>query len=184
MESDGGVVRIRHMAKKKPEPYRDTLGKRDVVKLMMSQKMTVSEICRSIGCTRDELDQHYADLLEKYNPVEHIPDDESRRLVLRCYGLGMSKDDVALRLGISSETLNKYYPQELREAAAVLLDSVGTALVEQAVKGNVQAAQFVLSRKFGWKETSVNELTGKDGVPLPQTATIHVTVGGQPVTEN
>ncbi|WP_448506600.1 hypothetical protein [Immundisolibacter sp.] len=169
------------MAKKKLPPYQDTLGKRDIVKNMIASRLTLSEISKAIGCTRKDLDDHYSDLLEKYHPVEHIPAEEDRLLVQRCYALGIGKDDIAHRIGVSTTTLDKYYAHELRIAKAELLDKVGTSLVTQAVNGNVAAAQFIMSRRGGWKETQVNELTGADGAPLA--ATINITVGGQPLKQ-
>ena len=155
--------------KKQRPVFKDTLGKRDILKNLLEQKMTLSEICISMGATREELDEHYGELLSKYSPVEYIPNDEDRKIVWRSAAYGMTQKKIAERLGISVATLTHYYRRELDNAQSEWIDDVATTLVMQAKEGSVPAGIFLLKTRAGWKETQVNEHTGKDGGPISHT---------------
>ena len=152
--------------KKQKSTFKDTLGKRDVLKNMLEQRMTLSEICKTLGATREELDDYYGDLLSSYKAIEYIPNEEDRKVVWRSAAYGMTQAQIANRLGISTTTLRNYYRRELDTAAMEWIDDVATTLVTQAKEGSVPAGIFLLKTRAGWKETQVNEHTGKDGGPI------------------
>lgn len=152
--------------KKPKHVYKDTLGKRDILKNMLEQRMTLSEVCKALGATREELDEHYGELLNGYTPIEYIPNEEDRKIVWRSAAFGMTQAQIANRLGVSAVTLRQYYNRELRNASLELIDDVATNLVTQAKEGSVPAGIFLLKTRAGWKETQVNEHTGKDGGPI------------------
>ncbi len=154
---------------KKQQPYKDTLGKRDILKNLLEQRMTLAEICKALGATREELDEHYGELLNSYTPVEYIPNEEDRKIVWRSAAFGMTQAQIALRLGVSSVTLRQYYNRELSNASLEMIDDVASNLVTQAKEGSVPAGIFLLKTRAGWKETQVNEHTGKDGAPIAHT---------------
>lgn len=160
--------------KKQLQPFKDTLGKRDILKNMLNQNMTLSEICKALGASREELDDHYSDLLSKYKAIEYIPNEEDRKIVWRSAAYGMTQKQICHRLGISIPTLRNYYSRELNTASYEWIDDVATTLVAQAKEGSVPAGIFLLKTRAGWKETQVNELTGKDGGPI-QTANMDLT---------
>lgn len=62
--------------------------------------------------------------------------------------------------------MRNYYSRELSTASYEWIDDVATTLVAQAKEGSVPAGIFLLKTRAGWKETQVNELTGKDGGPI------------------
>ena len=161
---EGGFI-LFCMVKNKPQ-FKDVLGKRDVVKNMIQQQMLLSEICKAIGATREELDDFYGDLLELHRPLEYIPTEEDRLLVWRSAAYGMTQKEIAYRLGISSTCLADHFRRELDAAKTEWIDQVATTLVSQAKEGSVQAGIFLLKARAGWKETQINELTGKDGAPI------------------
>lgn len=160
--------------KKQTTPYKDTLGKRDILKNMLEQRMTVAEICKALGATREELDDHYGELLSSYKAIEYIPNEEDRKIVWRSAAYGMTQAQIASRLGVSVLTLKNHYGRELGNASLEWIDDVATTLVAQAKEGSVPAGIFLLKTRAGWKETQVNEHTGKDGGPI-QTATMDLT---------
>ena len=167
---------LERMAKKTTTPpFKDTLGKRDTVKNMLLMKMTASQICLAIGCTRDDLDLHYGDLLKKHSPIEHVPTEEDRKYVWRCAAIGMTKSEIANKLGISWSTMEVHYANEIRNAKAEYTDALHNSMFNLAVNGDREASKFLLKTKCGFKETQVNELTGADGQPL--TASVNVTIG-------
>jgi hypothetical protein len=72
-------------------------------------------------------------------------------------------EDIALRLKISSDTLVKYYQEELDEGRIDANSAIAGTLFNQAKKGNTAAAIFWLKTRARWKETQSHEHSGVDG---------------------
>src|SRR5262249_7021693 len=85
------------------------------------------------------------------------PDDKQRQMVERAVGLGITQDRIAHMLGISKVTLEKHFRTELDRGSVSVEFQVGNSLVDQALKGNVNACALYLSHRAGWKETKVIE---------------------------
>ena len=64
---------------------------------------------------------------------------------------------VLAMLGISKVTLEKHFRAELDRGMVSVEFQVGNSLVDQALKGNVNACALYLSHRAGWKETKVIE---------------------------
>jgi len=90
----------------------------------------------------------------------HQPTDQNRLQVKTLAAV------IAAKLGISADTLTKYYRQELDDGRVDANAQIGKSLYEQAKNGNTAAMIFWLKTRAGWKETQVNEHTGLDGKPL------------------
>lgn len=91
-------------------------------------------------------------------------------------GFGHSDREVAAYIGISRNTLKARFKGELATGhirtiatAEKNMYRLMMAARQEAVK--FQATKYILSTKGGWKETIVNEHTGKDGDPLQFTVT-------------
>jgi hypothetical protein len=95
--------------------------------------------------------------------VEHIPTEDSRKLVKGLAAVGIRYVDIALKLDITDDTLRKHYKAELELGRIDANAQLGNTLFQQAKKGNTTALIFWLKTRAGWKETQVNELTGSDG---------------------
>lgn len=86
--------------------------------------------------------------------------------------LGMTKEQVALRLGFSYVTLSRYqkkdarFKQAIEEGLAMAISSNTMALKKLADKGNVAAVIFFLKARAGWKETQIIEQ--RELVPIPE----------------
>lgn len=80
--------------------------------------------------------------------------------------IGTTEATIARIVGISEPTLRKYYRDELDLAFAQANATVGGALFKKAAGGDTVAAIFWMKTRAGWRETSVTEHTGKDGVAL------------------
>ena len=93
----------------------------------------------------------------------HKPTEETRATARRLSALGVTYEDIALKLKISSDTLVKYYKPELQEGRIDANSSIAGTLFTQAKSGNMTAAIFWLKTRAGWKETQVNEVTGANG---------------------
>lgn len=94
---------------------------------------------------------------------KHEPTQQDRDTARRLSALGVPHEDIALRLKISSDTLVKYYQEELDEGRIDANSAIAGTLFNQAKKGNTAAAIFWLKTRARWKETQVNEVTGQDG---------------------
>lgn len=98
--------------------------------------------------------------------VEHIPTDESRKLVRSLSAVGIKYVDIAGKLDISDDTLVKHYKKDLEDGRIDANASIGQTLFQQAKNGNTAAAIFWLKTRAQWKETSGLEVSGADGAPL------------------
>jgi len=97
---------------------------------------------------------------------EHIPTDDTRKLVKNLSAVGVRYVDIAQKLDIGDDTLVKYYKKELEDGRIDANASIGQTLFQQAKDGNTTAAIFWLKTRANWKETNALEVTGQDGSPL------------------
>ena len=99
--------------------------------------------------------------------IEHIPSEDSRKLVRSLSAVGIRYIDIAQKLDIADDTLRKHYKKELEDGRIDANAQIGNTLFQQAKKGNTTAAIFWLKTRAGWKETQVTELTGAlDGIAV------------------
>lgn len=99
----------------------------------------------------------------------HEPSETSRKTVESMSAYGIPQPDIAKVIGIDPKTLRKYYREELDTAETKANVRVAQSLYSKALgdgRGSVTAAIFWLKTRAGWKETVVNEHTGKDGGPI------------------
>jgi hypothetical protein len=94
---------------------------------------------------------------------KHDPKQQDRDTARRLSALGVPHEDIALRLKISSDTLVKYYQEELDEGRIDANSAIAGTLFNQAKKGNTAAAIFWLKTRARWKETQAHEHSGVDG---------------------
>lgn len=97
------------------------------------------------------------------------PSEKDRKQVLAMSGIGLTHDQIAKIMGISDETLRKYYPSELETGASRMNAMVAQNLFSIATsqgQGSVAAAIFWMKTRARWHETSRTEHTGPDGGPL------------------
>ena len=94
------------------------------------------------------------------------PTQEQRYSVELMAGIGIPQTDIASALGITDNTLRKYFPDELKNGRTRTIAKVADSLVRQALAGNTTAMIFYLKTQARWSEThkiehsgSVSELT-------------------------
>jgi len=112
----------------------------------------------------------------KIGAKDQKPTDENRRLVKMLAAVGARVDDIGTKLGISHDTVLKYYRQELEEGRIDANAQVAQTLFQQAKSGNTAAMIFWMKTRAGWKEKTTHELVGADGGPI-QSATVLEVVG-------
>ena len=111
-------------------------------------------------------------VLGKPGRPAYKPTDVARVQIAHYKGMGMTHDQIGSLMGISDETLRKYYDYELKVGTAKMNISVADNLFTMATdpehKSAVTAAIFWLKTRGGdpWREIKRTELTGKDGQPL------------------
>lgn len=96
----------------------------------------------------------------------HIPDDKDRLLVKSLSAVGMPYEDISRKLKITSDTLVKYYKDELELGRAEANAEIARTLYQQAKNGNVAAMMFWLKTRARWTEKHQHEISGIDGQPI------------------
>lgn len=96
---------------------------------------------------------------------EH-PREEYRDKIKLMVAIGIPKDQIAGVLKMSTDTLYAKYQDELTYGANAANTVVGGKIFEAAKRGEQWACTLWAVRRMGWKETSAQELTGKDGGPI------------------
>lgn len=102
------------------------------------------------------------------------PTDDQRRMVKGMAALGIPYKDIGYVLGVSEDTVEKYFRNELDTGPAEANARVGRFLYEQATK-NLTAAIFWAKTRMGWREVERHEITGKDGKELTPILNITIT---------
>jgi DNA invertase Pin-like site-specific DNA recombinase len=95
------------------------------------------------------------------------PKKEERFAVKIMAATGIPHDAIAEAVGITKPTLKKYFADELKNGKTQTNARMAQSIYRQGMKGNMTAAIFWMKTQAGWKETVVNEHTGKDGKDLP-----------------
>jgi hypothetical protein len=118
----------------------------------------------------DQVDPSTSEIVEAEKKVgrpHHLPDATTRTKVYTLSVVGTRHEDIATVLGISADTLTKYYQDELAKGRIEANASVAETLFKQAKEGNTTAMIFWLKSRAKWKETSQHEISGNpDGTPV------------------
>ena len=80
--------------------------------------------------------------------------------------VGTRYEDIALVLGISDDTLTKYYKSELEKGRIEANAAVAGTLFEKAKQGDTSSMIFWLKTRAQWSEKNTTELTGEGGAPI------------------
>jgi len=97
---------------------------------------------------------------------KHQRCDVNAERIGRMVAYGINHDQIAAIIGVSDETLRKYYRDALDYGKSKAVERVANSLFDTAVSGDVQAQKFFLSSRAGWSEKQTHEVSGKDGEAL------------------
>jgi len=97
----------------------------------------------------------------------HEPTEVTRAQVSSLSAFGVSQEDICKVIGVSINTLYKYYREELDTAATKAIGQVAQSLFKQAMAGNVTAQIFFLKTRAGWREKSDLNVVSEDGSMSP-----------------
>lgn len=84
--------------------------------------------------------------------------------------LGMTQADMGFILGISDDTIQRYYSEAYGKGKAVAKAKVANKLFEKAMSGDSASIFFYLKTQAGWRETQHVDNTSSDGSMTPQPA--------------
>ena len=99
----------------------------------------------------------------------HAPDEKSKKQVATMTGFGLTQAQIAAIVGISEDTLQKYYQEEIEKGVARANMQVANNLFSIATSkgsGAVAAAIFWMKTRARWRETDRIEVSGPDGGPI------------------
>jgi hypothetical protein len=114
----------------------------------------------------------------------HTPTDQTRLLVEMMSGCGIPQMQIAPTIGISDETLRKYYRRELDRGAIEANAKVAEALFRQAIGGNTAAAIWWTKCRMGWRERSGVEHSGSLSLSVPEWLDITVRTAAVSIENN
>tara|TARA_R100001377_G_scaffold40409_1_gene22576 strand:- start:4300 stop:4656 length:357 start_codon:yes stop_codon:yes gene_type:complete len=103
---------------------------------------------------------------KKLTKPPHKRTDEEAEAVSMMAAVGISQENIAKVIGVDIKTLTKYYREEIDTAWIKANAKVGGAMYNKAIGGDVQAQKYWMGCRAGWKETSVNEISGEEGGPI------------------
>lgn len=105
------------------------------------------------------------------NPKKELSETEWN-VVVNATRIGLTIEAIALIVGMKKRTLERRLKERegtggLEKGRAEAEYNVANTAYTMAVSGgNPAMTMFWLKCRAGWKETSVHEVTGKDGAPL------------------
>jgi len=104
---------------------------------------------------------------KKVGRPPHLANDDTRKQVYELSSVGTRYEDIATVLSISADTLNKYYPEELKRGRIEANAAIASTLYEKAKSGDTTSMIFWLKSRAQWKETQKHEHAGDpDGAPV------------------
>ena len=80
--------------------------------------------------------------------------------------VGTRHEDIATLIGVSHDTLTKYYKKQLDRGRIEANAAVAGTMYSKAMTGDVGAMMFWLKTQAQWSEKNTTELTGEGGSPI------------------
>lgn len=96
----------------------------------------------------------------------HKPTDATRLLISELSAFGVTHEQMASRLDICVETLNKYYKKELIDGKTKVVEQIAKRLVAKAIDGDGPSQMFYLKTQAGWREKDREEAPQKSETEL------------------
>ena len=103
---------------------------------------------------------------KKVGRPAHLVTADTQKKVFKLSTVGTRYEDIALVLGISDDTLTKYYKPELEKGRIEANAAVAGTLFEKAKQGDTSSMIFWLKTRAQWSEKNTTELTGEGGSPI------------------
>ena len=142
-------------------PHTPTDDLRDIVRQQTAAGLGRGDIAIMLGISRTTLARYYCDELRRPAPPTpnlarrgnaHVPTDETRNLVRWHAITGTLRPVICDILGISEDTLRRYYRDELDQGLAECNRQVATTLFRKAIGGDNQCMIFWLKTRALWRD--------------------------------
>lgn len=108
--------------------------------------------------------------VENRGRPKYLATERDKALVMDRYSLGVSQEAIAAELGISPNTLVKYYEKELKTARTGKIEVLAAKAYELAMDGDKDMIKYMLDRlggpEFSPKASQI-EVSGPNGGPIP-----------------
>ncbi len=82
--------------------------------------------------------------------IPHVKTDRVAREVERMVFCGLDVSEISYVLGLSVTTLQAQYKDELDNGGAMVIAKIGNAQIKAALRGDSNAAQFLLRARARW----------------------------------
>lgn len=139
--------------------------KKAVVKKVPPKKAVVKKPAKKIPAIKKTADAVDNSGKKKTKPP-YEPKDKLREQVAAFAMCGTRYADIAKCLGISLNTLKKYYMDELELGSERANMLVAQSLYRQATSGNTIAAIFWLKTRAGWREKTPEDKAAQNEKPM------------------
>jgi len=116
----------------------------------------------------------------------HVRDENIAKMVLAMASTGTPSRAIVAAVGLSWPTIKAHYKAEYEQGMSSVETRLSNRVLDIAegkiyekdedgqdtevsvvpIKDSLAASKYYLGTRFGWKETSVTELTGADGKPI------------------
>ena len=110
-------------------------------------------------------DQPILDRKKRGRP-QHLVTATTENQVYELSKVGTRYEDIAFMLGISADTLSKYYKPQLEKGRIEANAVIAGTLYEKARQGDTASMMFWLKTRAQWSEKHTTELTGEGGAPI------------------
>lgn len=110
-------------------------------------------------------DQPILDRKKRGRP-QHLVTATTENQVYELSKVGTRYEDIAFMLGISADTLSKYYKPQLEKGRIEANAVIAGTLYEKARQGDTASMMFWLKTRAQWSEKNTTELTGEGGAPI------------------
>lgn len=165
------------------EDYEANDEDREILISCLKIGIPVAQIATRLDVSDRVFRAAYADVLEEATlggKPEFVPTDQHREIVKLAAAVGIPQTDIGWLLdGISTQTLTKYFRDELNIGKTQANFRVGGTLYQMATgpldaKNTALAAIWWSKAQMGWKDTSRIEQTGADGGPIKSQSQVMV----------
>ena len=92
----------------------------------------------------------------------HEPTEEKKLIVKELYEAGIPRERIAKRIGISADTLNKHYEEQLDKSKDEAISKLNKSLYCRAIDGDQKASEFWLRCQARWSYAKADEDIEKD----------------------
>ncbi len=131
-------------------------------------------------------------MIDKGGRPKHEPTDINKKMVILARGVRMKVEEIAAYIGISRDTLDKYYKEELAHGKVMCDLRVADALMTGIANGDSSLIKYYMNNQMGWADkVNVDSTITIDAMPVPtfnrliaDLATKRPTIDGEVVVQD